>query len=68
MGRDLHLTGLGSDSLPCRVMGFSVWEPHDEREVLETFFWLWYGGMIEQQGLSSNLPVPEGQAVCTKGL
>ena len=47
---------------------FSVWEPLDEREVLETFFWLWYGGMIEQQGLSSNLPVPEGQAVCTKGL
>ena len=47
MGRDLHLPGLGSNSLPCRVMGFSVWEPHDEREMLETFFWLWYGGMIE---------------------
>ena len=47
---DLHLLGLGSDSLPFRVMGlqwFSVWEACDEREVLETFFWLWCGGMTE---------------------
>lgn len=50
MRGDVHLIGLGSDSLPSWVMGlegFSVWEPQDEREMLETFFWLWCGGMIE---------------------
>ena len=50
MRGDVHLIGLGSDSLPSWVMGlegFSVWEPQDERAMLETFFWLWCGGMIE---------------------